>query len=115
MMRTPLDLVSAFHRALNGGDVETLLTLVAEDVEVGGPRGSARGKSVVAEWFGRANVRLEPIRSFQRDDSVIVEEAATWRGSDGAVIGTATVATLYTVRVGAIVEILRFDEAPTDV
>lgn len=102
--------VLAWHEALNAGDVELLAALSHPEVEVGGPRGSARGRQVLKDWVRRANVRLEPLRSFKRGRTVVVEEAATWRDAQtGETIGEAAVATVFAVEGGLVATVVRHD------
>jgi hypothetical protein len=105
-----VEAVLAWHEALNAGDAERVASLSHPDVEVGGPRGSARGRQVLRDWVARANVRLEPLRLFRRDQTVIVEEAATWRDArTGETIGEATVATAFTLDGDSVSGIFRHD------
>ena len=102
--------VLAWHEALNAGDAERVASLAHPEVEVGGPRGSARGRQVLKDWVARANVRLEPLRSFRRGGTVVVEEAATWRDAQtGESEGAATVGTVFTLDDVLISGILRYD------
>ena len=102
--------VLAWHEALNAGDAERVASLSYPEVEIGGPRGSARGRQVLKDWVGRANVRLEPLRSFQRSGTVVVEEAATWRQAQtGETVGAATVATVFELDGGLVTGIFRHD------
>ena len=105
-----LDNVLAWHEALNAGDVERVASLAHPEVEIGGPRGSAHGRQILKDWVGRANVRLEPLRSFKRGRTVVVEEAATWSDAGtGETIGEATVATVFELDGGLVTGILRYD------
>ena len=100
--------VLAWHGTLNAGDAERLAALSHPGVEIGGPRGAARGRQVLEDWVGRANISLEPLRSFHQGRTVVVEEAATWRGAKtGEVIGEATVATVFTLDEGLVSGIFR--------
>jgi hypothetical protein len=102
--------VLAWHEALNAGDAERAASLSHPEVEIGGPRGSARGRQVLKDWVARANVRLEPLRSFQQGRTVVVEEAATWRDAgSGKTIGEATVATVFEVDGGLVTGVFRHD------
>ncbi len=104
------DTILAWHEALNAGDAERVASLAHPEVEIGGPRGSARGRQVLKDWVGRANIRLEPLRSFKRGGTVVVEEAATWRDSQtGETVGEATVATVFTLDGGVVSGIFRHD------
>lgn len=105
-----LETVLAWHEALNAGDAEHVASLSHPEVEIGGPRGPARGRQVLKDWVGRANVRLEPLRSFRRGETVVVEEAATWRDAQtGETIGAATVATVFELDGGLVSGIFRYD------
>ena len=105
-----VEAVLAWHEALNAGDSERLAALSHPEVEVGGPRGSARGRQVLEDWVGRVNVRLEPLRSFQNGRTVVVEEAATWRDArTGETTGEATVATIFALDGGLVAGIVRHD------
>lgn len=111
---SPLDMVADWHTALNEGKVERMVEKVRPDVEVGGPRGKAQGAEIVREWFGRANVRLWPLRYFARQETVVVEEKGEWISPDtGQVSGSQTVATVYTVRGNLIAKIVRYDSVET--
>ena len=105
-----LDNVLAWHEALNAGDAESVASLAHPEVEVGGPRGSARGRQVLKDWVARANVRLEPLRSFKCGGTMVVEEAATWRDAQtGESVGAATVATVFELDGGLVTGIFRYD------
>ena len=106
-MSTPeVEAVLAWHEVLNAGDAERLATLSHPEVEIGGPRGSARGRQVLKDWVGRANIRLDPLRAFGRGQTVVVEEAATWRDAS---TGEATVATVFVLDGGLVSGIFRHD------
>jgi hypothetical protein len=105
-----VEAVLAWHEALNAGDAERVASLSHPDVEVGGPRGAARGRQVLRDWVARANVRLEPLRLFRRDQTVVVEEAATWSDApSGETVGEATVATVFALDGGLVAGIIRYD------
>ena len=102
-------LVQAWHHALNNGDVERLVSVIASDVKIGGPRGITSGANVVRDWFGRANVRFIPLQWFVHENLVVVEQRGEWLDETGAITGTAIVATSFTVSGEVISEIRRFD------
>ena len=110
-MSTPeVEAVLAWHEALNAGDAERVASLSRPEVEVGGPRGSARGREVLVDWVGRANVRMEPLRRFQLGPTVVVEDAAAWRDAHtGGTISEATVATVFALDGGMVAGIFRHD------
>jgi ketosteroid isomerase-like protein len=101
--------VTAWHGALNAGDAEHLLKLSHPDVEVGGPRGTGHGAQLLREWVDRANVRLEPGRIFHEADTVVVEQEAEWRTTQtGESNGAKTVASVFVVRDGLVVSVVRY-------
>ena len=110
-MSTPeVEAVLTWHDTLNAGDAERLAALSHPEVEIGGPRGAARGRRVLKDWVGRANVRLEPLRSFYQSRTVVVEEAATWPDPEtGETTGEATVATVFVLDEGLVSGIFRHD------
>jgi ketosteroid isomerase-like protein len=107
-------IVLDWHAALNEGDVERLVGLSSEDVEIGGPRGAARGSSVLREWVERANITLQPGRVFHRGETVVVEQDAAWRSPDaGDVIGSETAASVFVVRAGLVASVHRYPDLAT--
>jgi ketosteroid isomerase-like protein len=103
-----VETVLAWHAAVNAGDVDRVVALCALDVEVGGPRGVGRGTQVLREWVGRAGIRLVVRRVFAGDGVVVVEQAAAW----GAAGASQVVASLFGVREGKIVRVVRFEDLP---
>jgi hypothetical protein len=108
-----LKVVQNWHTALNQGKVDEMVALVQPDVEVGGPRGSTKGADIVREWFGRANVRLNPLQFFSTEYIVVVEELGEWLAENGEVLSIQVVATHFTVADGLISRIMRYDNLQT--
>jgi ketosteroid isomerase-like protein len=76
-------IVRSWHDAMNTRDADRLVELAAEDVEVGGPRGSGRGRQLLRDWVGRqlegAAGHFEPRRYFGHGNTAVVEQRAEWR------------------------------------
>ena len=103
------EIVQAWHAALNAGDIERLLALSSSDIEVGGPRGSGRGGQLLREWFGRAGIHLEPLRTYSRDNLVVVEQRATWAAAEaGAASAPRSVASVFVVTNGRVSSVMRY-------
>ena len=100
--------VIAWHDALNSGDVERLVALSHPDVEVGGPRGSAHGAQILREWVDRANIRLEPGRTFGEADMVVVEQGAEWQTADPG--HSQTVASVFVVDDNLVTSVVRYPD-----
>jgi len=102
--------VSEWHEALNGGDVERLVGLSHSDVEMGGPHGTVYGTQVLREWVDRAGSRLVPRRVFHVNETVVVEQEATWTSADtGETTSVQTVASVFIVRDGRVASVVRHD------
>lgn len=108
----PVDVVGAWLAALNGDDIERVVTLCAADAELVGPRGTVRGREVLRDWVARARARFETRRRFERGEHVVVEQHGVWLAPAGEEQGEAEVATRFIVRAGLITLIQRYDSLP---
>ena len=98
----------AWHEAVNRGDADALVALTDDEIEVGGPRGSARGSAVLRDWLSRTGIQLEPRRWFASPAELVVEQVATWRGPDGAVTDPQTIASSFAVEDGRVMRTVRY-------
>jgi hypothetical protein len=102
-----LAIVEAWHDALNSGDVEGVVASTSADVEIVGPRGTARGHDVLRQWTVGAGAELHPVRWFCGDGGrVVLEQVATWP-SPAERTDPLAVATSFTVKHGWITRIAR--------
>jgi hypothetical protein len=108
MKRDRFETVRAWHDAVNRGDADWLVALSDDEIEVGGPRGTARGSAVLRDWLGRAGIRLEPRRWFASPTELVVEQVATWRSADGAVTEPEIIASSFTVEGGRVMRTVRY-------
>jgi ketosteroid isomerase-like protein len=104
-MADAIDVVRAWHTALNAGDIDRLIELSTDDIEVGGPRGVGRGSDLLREWFERAHIRLEMGQIVERGEAIIVEQVATWQTAPDE---PQTVASLFKLRDGRVASVVRF-------
>jgi len=100
--------VIAWHAAVNDGDVERLVALSDPDIEVGGPRGTGHGARILREWVDRANVRLDPGRTFHEADTVVVEQGAKWQSAEPG--DRQTVASVFVVNDGLVKSVVRYPD-----
>jgi ketosteroid isomerase-like protein len=108
MKRDRFETVRAWHEAVNRRDADALVALSDEDIEVGGPRGSARGSAVLRDWLGRAGIQLEPRRWFASPSEMVVEQVATWQSLDGTVTDPQTIASSFAVEDGLVTRTVRY-------
>jgi hypothetical protein len=99
-----LGVVEEWLSAVNRGDSQRVVELSAEDVEIIGPRGSARGRQVLAEWLARAGFSAEVLRWFcGSDGTVVVEQQARWSDvGSGAELGGARLGSQFIVSGGTV-------------
>jgi hypothetical protein len=107
-----VEIVLAWHEALNSHDVDRLIELSSRDVEVGGPRGASRGRKALREWVDRAQIHLV-VRSTREvgDGMVVAEEDASWHLQAGSDRSTAPmrVASVFLVADGRVASVTRWD------
>jgi hypothetical protein len=99
-----LAVVEEWLAAVNRGDADRVLCLSTGDVEIAGPRGSARGSGVLAGWLARAGFSADVLRWFcGGDGTVVVEQDARWSDpGTGAERGRARVGSQFVVTGGAV-------------
>lgn len=112
MSRGALGVVDKWLDAVNRADAEQVQQLSAEDVEIEGPRGVVRGRSVLADWLARAGFSAQSRRWFCGEDGgVVVEQDACWVDvATGAEQARAVVASRFEVRDGRVVRYARHDD-----
>ncbi len=104
-----IGIVQAFHDNLNDREIPALLALAADDVRIGGPRGSGSGKHLLEEWVGRASIAMTPTRWVRDADTIVVEQEAIWRDpGTGVETGRQVVATVFSLHEGLIAAIARY-------
>jgi hypothetical protein len=106
--RDRFQVVRAWHEAVNRGDADALVALSDDEIEIGGPRGSARGSAVLRDWLACAGIQLEPRRWFASPAELVVEQVATWRGADGTVTDPEIVASSFIVENGRVRRTVRY-------
>ena len=106
--RDRFQVVRAWHDAVNRVDADALVALSDDDIEIVGPRGSARGSALLRDWLGRAGIRLEPRRWFASPAALVVEQVATWRGQDGGVTDPGVIASSFEVENGLVSRTVRY-------
>jgi hypothetical protein len=107
----PVALVRAWQGAANRQDSDRLVELSAPEIEIVGPRGSARGHQVLRDWLGRAGLTLTTHRVFARSTIVVAAQHGVWRSAEtGEVIGEADLATCFQVDGQHIARVARYDD-----
>jgi quercetin dioxygenase-like cupin family protein len=105
--------VQAWHDALNGGDLDRLVSLMHDDVAFGGPRGEGRGAHEVRGWAERSGIRLEPDRWFVKDDWVVVAQRARWLDPEsGGLTSPDAIASAFEIADGKVQRVVRYGSLP---
>ncbi|WP_210481076.1 nuclear transport factor 2 family protein [Naasia sp. SYSU D00948] len=74
--------IVVWHVAVNAGDAEAAASACTEDVEMGGPEGSARGRDIMRDWVATAGVRLMPKEAYDIPGGIVVAQEVTRPGQD---------------------------------
>jgi ketosteroid isomerase-like protein len=109
-----VEVVIAWHEALNDRDLDRLVSLCSVDVELGGPQGSGQGRALLREWFARTGLNLDLGAFLQRGEIVVVSQEAQWPTGPGGAAEVQNVASVFRVKDGVITSIIRYadlDEA----
>jgi hypothetical protein len=107
---TPSAIVLAWQEAVNQKDAERLLALSDPNIEIVGPRGSAYGHGILAQWLERAGLSMTAYRCFANGDTVVVAQHGVWRDVDtGEVMGKADIASHFRVTDRQIRYYARYD------
>lgn len=84
-MSNAIDVVKAWHTAVNDRDIEAALSCCHPDVIVGGPRGDGVGHDLMRAWLERSGIGLEPQEELtEQDGRIVVHELAQWRTTENA-------------------------------
>jgi hypothetical protein len=89
MSTSEIATVLAWHDALSGGDLDTLLSLSSDDIEIGDAHGAAQGHAALQEWAQRTDATIEVGATYYRDGVVVVEERITPNGGPAATAASA--------------------------
>lgn len=107
---TPVTIVEHWIDAANQQHVPALLALSDAQIEIVGPRGSAYGHAVLADWVKRAGVRFTTLRTFAKAHQVVVMHHGVWQSTEsGEIIGEADVATAFRVHAQRVSRVARYD------
>ncbi len=106
-----VELARAWTEAVNAQDVEALRRVASPEIEILGPRGTAQGHEVLAQWLSRAGASFSTERVFAREGVAVVEQSGTWLSEDtGQRPSTATVAVVLREAEGRIASFARHDD-----
>ena len=106
-----IELARAWTEAVNAKDADALQQIAHPDIAIVGPRGTARGHSVLAQWLERAGASFRTERLFARDGVAVVEQAGTWvSGETAQQPSRAVVVIVLHERGGQVVSFARSDD-----
>ncbi|HEV2127679.1 MAG TPA: nuclear transport factor 2 family protein [Thermomicrobiales bacterium] len=108
--RPPIEIADTWFRHLAERDVDAVMSLAADDIEVGGARGSGSDMELLREWVTRMKAVVIPRRWFTKDDVVVVEQEAVWYSRAGEDMGRRVMITTFRIENGHIGGIYRHDD-----
>lgn len=103
----------AWVEAANAQDADSLTALSSSEIEIVGPRGTARGIAVLCGWLLRAGLTLETTRTFTGDSHTVMAHRGTWRTPDTTAVSVADVASAFHIQNGRVARYQRFDDLQT--
>jgi hypothetical protein len=106
----PLAIAAAWFRHVADRDIDAVMTLAADEVEVGGARGAGTGRDLLHEWVDRTRAEITPTQWFAKDDVAVVEYEAVWRNRAGLDMGRRVMVLTFRVEDGRIAGIYRHDD-----
>ncbi len=102
-------LILAWHDAVNAERTAEALALSTSGIRVGGPRGSATGHAVLADWVSTAGIQLTPRAIHRGARACYVEQDARWAGNAGPSDEAIPACTVFEVTDGLVAAVLRYD------
>jgi hypothetical protein len=111
--RSSATIAHAWVAAANAQDGDRLAALSSPDIEIVGPRGSARGIAVLHDWLRRSGLTLETTRTFAGDSHVVMAHRGTWQTAGTTDISSADVSSSFDIQGGCVARYQRFDDLPT--
>lgn len=108
-------LILAWHDAVNRQHIDEAPRLTTPDVRVGGPRGSAAGHEVLADWIRHAGIELTPTAIARGGHAHYARQLARWPGNpearDNAPIEACTAFGVTDGRIDSVLRYETIDEA----
>lgn len=89
MSTSEIATVLAWHDALSGADLDTLVSLSSDDIEIGDAHGAAQGHAALRTWAERTAATIEVGAIYYRDGVVVVEELITPAGGETTTAASA--------------------------
>jgi hypothetical protein len=89
MSTSEIATVLAWHDALSGADLDTLVSLSSDDIEIGDAHGAAQGHAALRSWAERTAATIDVGAIYYRDGVVVVEELITPAGGETTTAASA--------------------------
>lgn len=102
-------IVRDWIEAVNRRDIQALLALSHPEIEIIGPRGSAKGHEVLTDWLARAGLSFETRRLWVEDDNILAEQHGVWEPEYAGPRGEADFVSVFKLSQGLILSYERQD------
>jgi hypothetical protein len=106
--RSEVEIVIAWHEALNDRDVDRLVALCSDDVEVGDAGDTRRGPAALRRRFDRPGLRLDLVAFLQRRELVLSCQEAEWLPAGGAAPSQTSALCVFRIESGLIVSVIAY-------
>jgi len=104
-MKSVIEIADQWTDYVNAKDIDGVLSLSATNVEISGPRGTAAGQDMLAQWVENSGIQLETLARYLKGSKMIYEQKASWENENGEVI----LYSFFLVKEGKVTQIARFD------
>lgn len=104
-MNNIIETAEAWTAKVNERDAAGVLALSDHNIELSGPRGTATGHSILADWLENSGIHLMTTAHFVKGGKIICEQQGTWENEAGSV----TIYTFMEIKDGKVLRIERLD------
>lgn len=110
-MKNQLTLIVAakWQQFMNSRNIEEMLKLMDQQIEFVGGNESGYGHQEFTAWISRTGLTLTTINSYVKEENLLINHLAKWKGSDGCLNKEENFYTVIKMNNGKIVYIGRFD------
>ncbi len=107
MTTSEIATVLAWHDALNGSDLDTLVALSSDDIDFGDAHGAGQGHEALCKWAAAITTTAQVGRMYVHHGVVVVEQKLSGRDTSDV---DSTVASAFRVVHDHVTSVFRHDD-----